>query len=138
VTSLGERLVRTWTVPPTGDGRDREAFAAVYADPVTLNGDIVPLDDLVGRYRALHAAFADLAIDVVEEWAAPEGLAVVMRQRGRHVGPLPGPTGAVEPAGRSFDVLGIDLLAVADDRIEAIWVVADELGRLVQLGAFDG
>jgi SnoaL-like polyketide cyclase len=132
-----DRLVRTWTVPPTGDGRDRDAFAAVYADPVTLNGASVALDDLVDRYRALHGAFADLAIEVVVEWAAAEGLAVAMRQRGRHVGPLPSPAGTVEPGGSSFEVLGIDLLGVADDRVHTIWVVADELGRLAQLGAFD-
>jgi hypothetical protein len=36
---------------------------------------------------------------------------------------------------RRFDVLGIDLLRVADGRVATIWVVADELGRLVQLGA---
>ena len=133
-----DRVVRAWTVPPTGDARDRDAFAGVYTDPVTLNGTTVGLDDLVDRYRALHGAFADLAIDVVAEWSAPEGLAVAMRQRGRHVGPLPSPAGTVEPAGRAFEVLGIDLLGVTGDRVHTIWVVADELARLAQLGAFDG
>ena len=47
-----DRLVRTWTVPPARDAHDRDAFAAVHADPVTPNGASVALDDLVDRHRA--------------------------------------------------------------------------------------
>jgi SnoaL-like polyketide cyclase len=132
-----DRLVATWTAPPAGDQRDDDAFAALYGDPVALNGVTTARADLVARYRALHAAFADLAIEVAAERPVADGLTVVLRQRGRHVGPLPSPAGVVAPAGRALDVLGIDLLAVDEGgRIVSIWVVADELGRLTQLGAF--
>ena len=119
--------------------RDEAAFAALYTDPVVLNGTPVPVADLVGRHRTLHAAFADIAIDLVAQMpAADGGVAVVLRQRGRHVGSLTTPLGTVEPSGRTFDVLGIDVLGLAGDgRVASIWVVADELGRLAQLGAFD-
>jgi hypothetical protein len=131
-----DRLAALWTTPPTGDDRDDQAFLAVYTDPVSLNGTAVRVADLVARYRALHAAFADLAIDQVARLDAPGGLAVALRQRGRHAGPLATPAGELSATGRPFDVLGIDILGLADDgRIATIWVVADELGRLVQLGA---
>ena len=132
-----DRLVATWTAPPTGDRRDDDAFAALYTDPVALNGTTTDRGDFVARYRALHAAFADLAIEVVAERPVADGLAVVLRQRGRHTGPLSGPAGVLEPAGGSFDVLGIDLLGVdGSGLVHTVWVVADELGRLTQLGAF--
>ncbi len=131
-----DRLAEVWTTPPTGDERDGRAFLAVYTDPVALNGTEVPVADLVARYRALHAAFDDLAIELVHRLDGSGGLGVVLRQRGRHVGPLATPAGMVAPTGRVFDVLGIDILGVAaDGRIDTIWVVADELGRLTQLGA---
>lgn len=131
-----DRLAALWTAAPTGDDRDDQAFLGVYTDTVRLNGAEVGVADLVARYRALHAAFAGIAIDEVARLEAPGGLAVVLRQRGRHAGPLATPAGELAPTGRPFDVLGIDVLGLAGDgRITTIWVVADELGRLVQLGA---
>ena len=135
VDSLAAELVALWGSPPAGDGRDGDAFRTLYADPVVLNGTSVPVDELVGRYRALHAACADIEIELVDRAEAPGALTVVLRQRGRHVGPLATPVGTVAPAGRRFDVLGIDLLRVAGGRITDTWVVADELGRLLQLDA---
>jgi hypothetical protein len=140
VASTIDRVVDLWRAVPTGDDRDRAAFAAVYTDPVALNGTPVAVADLVARHRTLHAAFADLTIDLVAEMPAADdgGVAVVLRQRGRQVGPLATPFGRVEPSDRTFDVLGIDVLDLAGDgRVSSIWVVADELGRLAQLGAFD-
>jgi hypothetical protein len=140
VASTIDRLIDLWRAVPTGDDRDQAAFAAVYTDPVVLNGEPVAVSDLVGRYRTLHASFADLAIDLVAEMPAADdvGAAVVLRQRGRHVGPLTSPLGTVEPSDRTFDVLGIDVLALdGEGRVASIWVVADELGRLAHLGAFD-
>jgi SnoaL-like polyketide cyclase len=141
VARLIDRLAALWAAPPTGDVRDEQAFLEVYTDPVVLNGRRARVADLVERYRELHAAFSDLALSLVAETttAGPDGLAVtaVLRQQGRHTGPLPRPGGLddLPPTGRRFDVLGIDLLRVSDDgRVADIWVVADELGRLTQLG----
>jgi hypothetical protein len=138
---LIDRLAVLWAAPPTGDEHDEQAFRAVYTDPVVLNGRQARVADLVDRYRELHAAFAELTVTLVAETttAGPDGVAVtaVLRQRGRHTGPLPRPGGLddLAPTGRRFDVLGIDLLRLSDDgRVAEIWVVADELGRLTQLG----
>lgn len=135
MAELIDRLVAVWTQVPTGDARDEAAFREVYADPVTLNGRDATVQELVERYRTLHTSFADLDIEVLDRIETPDTLAIVLRQRGRHVGPLPTRMGTVAATGRAFDVLGIDVLTVRDERISRIWVVADELGRLEQLEA---
>jgi hypothetical protein len=135
MADLIDRLAAAWTTVPTGDMRDEAPFREVYTNPVTLNGADAPISDLVERYRILHAAFADLEIEVVDRAELAGRLAVVLRQRGRHVGPMTTSFGTIAPTGRTFDVLGIDVLTVSDGRISRIWVVADELGRLTQLGA---
>jgi hypothetical protein len=128
VTDLIDRLAAVWTQVQTGDARDEAAFREVYTDPVILNGSGATISELVERYRTLHASFTDLDIEVLDRTELPGTLAVVLRQRGRHVGPLPTALGTVEPTGRTFDVMGIDVLTVRDERIGRIWVVADELG----------
>jgi hypothetical protein len=135
VADLIDRLAAVWIQAPTGDARDEAAFREVYTDPLTLNGNDASIAELVDRYRALHAAFADLEIEVLDRTELRDALAVVLRQRGRHVGPFRTPLGTVAPTGRAFDVTGIDILTVRDGRISRIWVVADELGRLAQLDA---
>lgn len=130
---LVDRLAALWTRVPAGDGRDEAAFRELYTDPVTLNGVATPIGDLVRRHLALHAAFEDIDIDVVDRAEMPGALAVVLRQQGRHAGALPTPLGTVPPTGRRFEVLGIDVLTLSRGRISRIWVVADELGRLAQL-----
>ena len=133
VADLIDRLTAVWTQVPTGDGRDEAAFREVYTDPVTLNGRDAAIGELVERYRMLHESFADLDIEVVDRTEMPSTLAVVLRQRGRHVGSLRTPLGTVGPTGRTFEVLGIDVLTIRDERISGIWVLADELSRLAQL-----
>jgi SnoaL-like polyketide cyclase len=91
------------------------------------------VQELVERYRTLHTSFADLDIEVLDRTETPDTLAIVLRQRGRHVGPLSTRMGTVAATGREFGILGIDLLTIRDERISRIWVVADELGRLEQL-----
>lgn len=135
VPDLIDRLAAVWTRIPTTDSADEAAFGEVYTDPVMLNGREVAIGDLVERYRGLHASFADLDIEVLDRRELPGTLAVVLRQRGRHVGPLATPLGTVEPTGRAFDVIGIDVLTVEHERISRIWVVADEMARLTQLEA---
>ena len=135
MAELIDRLVGVWTQVPTGDARDEAAFREVYADPVTFNGRDATVHELVERYRMLHASVAEVDIEVLDRTETPDTLAIVLRQSGRHVGPLPTRLGTVAATGRAFDVLGIDVLTVRDERISQIWVVADELGRLEQLEA---
>ena len=94
--------------------------------------------DLVARARALHAAFTEHEIEVVDRVAQPGKLAIAFRHTARHSGPWATAVGEIAPTGRTITGLGIDVLTLAGDRVTEIWVLADELQRLAQVGALPG
>lgn len=100
-----------------------------------MNGDPTSLVDLVQRARALQRAFADLRMEIIDEFEAPGRLVIVFVQRGRHVGPLALPLGEIAATGRQVQVRTIDVLSLTDGHISAVDVVADNLGLAMQLGA---
>jgi predicted ester cyclase len=135
---LEERLFALWAVPPD-DGDDPTAdFGELYADPVLINGVPISVPDLVARARALHSAFTEHDMRIVERIAEPGKLAIAFRHTARHTGPWSTPMGVLEPTGTKISGLGIDLLTVRDGRITEVWVLADELQRLAQVGALPG
>lgn len=136
MADLIDRLLAAWSEPLPGEpGLARARFAALYADPVTVNGIATTVDQLVARARAMQAALGELELVLADLVVRPGVIAATIRQRGRHTGPLMTPLGELAPTGARFDVLSIDVLHVEDGRITAAWVVADDLGRLLQLGA---
>jgi hypothetical protein len=134
-TPLAERLFALWTVPPDSRDDPDAAFRELYEDPVLVNGASVPVTDLVVRARVLHRAFTEHEMQIVERIAEPGKLAIAFRHTARHTGPWTTPLGVLEPTGSVVAGLGIDLLTVRDGRIAEIWVLADELQRLVQVRA---
>jgi len=134
--ALIDRLLAAWAEPlPADPAGARERFAALYSDPVQVNGQPLSVDDLVARARAMQAALGELELVLVDLVVREGVIAATIRQRGRHVGALTTPLGALAATGARFDVLSIDVLHVEHDRITRVWVIADELGRLLQLGA---
>jgi predicted ester cyclase len=132
---LQDRLLRLWGKPPPEGERGLAAFGELYADPVRLNGSRLPLPALVDRARAVHAAFVDLQFEVLRTIETSGAAALVFRFRGRQVGPLLTPLGEVPATGRPVEVLTIDVLGLEDGKVAELWVVPDELGRLMQLEA---
>ena len=133
-------LLDLWTTGlPADDDEATAAFARLYTDPVPVNGSPLGCRELVARARALHAAFADIGLELVDRLDSEAGVAATIRQTGRLVGPLATPLGEVAPTGEAYSVLSIDVLHVGPDgRISAVWVLADDLGRLVQTGVLPG
>jgi hypothetical protein len=129
-----QQLMDLWVVPTDERADPVEDFGAFYADPVIVNGTPMPVSDLVARARALHVAFADHAIELVDQVQQPGKVAIAFRHTARHVGPWTTPLGEIAPTGRMVTGLGIDLFTLdADGRITEIWVLADELQRLLQV-----
>ena len=92
-------------------------------------------EELVQRARALHVAFDQLGVKVDQQVEVSGVLVIGFRMRGRHVGPLATPLGEIPAPGRDVEVRTIDILTAPDDVVTDVFVVADELGRLSQLGA---
>jgi predicted ester cyclase len=53
---------------------------------------------------------------------------------GRHTGPYQSPFGIIQPTGSEVHIRTIDVLTIAGGKISSIWVNADDLGTLRQLG----
>jgi predicted ester cyclase len=136
--ALETRLFELWTNPPDGNADPLAAFGAVYTDPVLINGAPIALSDLVARARAVHVAFTEHEIEIVDRIAEPGKLAVAFRHSAKHTGPWTTSVGEIAPTGRTVTGVGIDLLTLEDGKVAAIWVLADELQRLQQLGALPG
>jgi predicted ester cyclase len=136
--TLQTRLFELWSSPPDSNADPLAAFGAVYADPVLINGAPTSLTDLLARARALHGAFSDHQIDIVDRVVQPGKLAIAFRHTATHTGPWTTPMGQIAPTGVTVTGVGIDLLTLEDDRVAEIWVLADELQRLAQVGAVPG
>ena len=135
VTDFLQRLLRLW-IEPVADGRAaRAAFAQVYADPLTVNGSPMTVAQLVDRARSLQRAFEGLSMQILDQVETPDRLVIAFTMRGRHVGTYASALGDVPPTGRDVEVRTIDDLTITDGLVSAIWVVADDLGLLTQLGA---
>jgi len=128
-----DRLLALWTGPV--DGQDAaDAFAALYTNPVAVNGVDLSIDDLVARARALHTAFSGLRAERLQVVETDDSIAVAFRIHGQHTGPYAGPFGPIPRTGVDVHIRTIDVLTLTGDRVSAIWVNADDLGLLRQLG----
>jgi len=131
---LVDRLLALWT-SPAGDPEAYAAFAALYADPVVVNGSPMTIADLVERARRLQSALTDLRAEVLQVVADSRGLALAFVMHGRHTGTYVSPLGPVPATGRTIAIRTIDVLTLTEGRISRIWVNADDLGLLRQLDA---
>ena len=135
MTDFLQRLLRLWTEPIRDDFEARAAFAQVYADPVVINGVPMAVAGLVDRARSLQHAFDGLSMQILDRVETPDRIVIAFIMHGRHVGPYASPLGDVSPTGRDVQVRTIDVLTLDSGLVSAIWVVADDLGMLTQLGA---
>lgn len=131
-----DRLLALWAVPPDTRPDPEADFAALYTDPVLVNGTPITVAEMVDRARALHAAFTRHEREVLEVVEAPGKLAVAFRLVADHTGPWSTAVGELAPTGKRLSLTVVDVLTLAPDgRIAALVMVADELGRLRQAGA---
>ena len=135
-----ERLLALWRVSPDTRDDPHADFGAFYADPTVINGTPMAVAELVARARALHLAFTEHRMEVVDrvvggDEMGPGKVAIAFRHSARHTGPWSTALGTIQPTGKIVTGLGIDLLTVAGGRVTEIWVLADELQRLQQVTA---
>lgn len=96
-------------------------------DPLPGQGEGRP--GLHDRVSALVSAL-EPAFTVEDVVAEGDRVVVRWRNRGTHVGSFLG----IPATGRHFDIAGIDVYRVSDDRLAEHWHVVDQLAMLIQLG----
>lgn len=133
-SDLVTRLLALWTSPADGPGA-YAAFAALYSDPVVVNGTAMSVDDLVERARRLQSALTDLRAEILQVVEHPASLVIAFVMHGRHTGTYASPLGPVPATGRTVAIRTIDVLTLTEGRISRIWVNADDLGPLLQMDA---
>jgi predicted ester cyclase len=133
MNSFLDRLFQVWT-DRSGLDELEDRLTAFYTDPVRVNGSDLSLADLATRARALHAAFSGLRSQVLQVVANTDSVAVAFVLHGRHTGPYETPVGIIQPTGADVQIRTIDVLTFTDEKISAVWVNADDLGVLLQLG----
>jgi hypothetical protein len=102
---LHERLLELWAAPIHDPGAARAAFGKLYTDPVSINGENVPLSALPERATQTHESLERLRVEVLEVIETPGKLVLAFQLTARHVGvwhsatcqPLAEPS----PSGRS-------------------------------------
>lgn len=122
-----DRVLALWDGNTAAQDDALDRFGEVYADPLTVNGALVPLSGMVGRARAMGEAFTDRGT-VVHEVVEGEGtLAFAFEIHARHTGPwATGDGGTVEPTGRPIVVQGLDIFRFgAEGRVATIWAIND-------------
>jgi steroid delta-isomerase-like uncharacterized protein len=88
------------------------------------------LDALRQRVETLCQVYANPRFTVEDQIAEGDRVAVRWTFTGRQVGAFMG----VPPAGREVRITGINLFRLAAGQIAEIWLNADDLGELQQLG----
>jgi hypothetical protein len=135
VTDLVPRLLALWTEPIDARPDPEADFRALYADPVPVNGVPFRVAELVARARALQATFGVRRAELVHELSCGDKLVIGFYLHVRHTGTAQTPIGPVPATGKEISVRTTDILTVRDGLISDIWVIADDLGMLTQLGA---
>ncbi|HEY6811789.1 MAG TPA: nuclear transport factor 2 family protein [Propionibacteriaceae bacterium] len=98
MNSLLERLFAGWT--DVDDLSQVEAqFAALYTNPVRVNGTDMSLADLAARARSLHRAFSGLRAELLQVVDDGDSVAVAFLMHGWHTGPYEAPFGIIQPTG---------------------------------------
>ena len=122
-----DRALALWDGIAAAQDDAVDRFREVYADPVTVNGALVPLSGMVDRARAMGAAFTDRRTVIHEVVEGDGTLAFAFEIHALHTGPWPSTDGrAVEPTGRPIVVQGLDIFRFDDaGRVASIWALND-------------
>jgi predicted ester cyclase len=79
----------------------------------------------------LHSTFEEVVIDVEDLIVAQDRVVARVRLTATHVGELEG----IPATGRRVETEHVHIWRVAGQRLAEHWVVRDDLGTLLQLGA---
>jgi SnoaL-like polyketide cyclase len=127
MSELIDRALALWDGNAAAQEDAVDRFREVYADPLTVNGALVPLSGMVDRARSMGEAFTDRRTVVHEVVEGDGTLAFAFEIQARHTGPWPTHDGStVEPTGHPIVVQGLDIFRLDDTgRVAVIWALND-------------
>lgn len=99
--------------------------ADVYAAKCLLNGGPTTFEprEVEADIRTLRGAFPDVRFLVDDAFAADSRHVLKMRARGTHSGAaFDSDIGKAQPSGRAFEMHGIEVFEIRDDRIVDVWI----------------
>jgi predicted ester cyclase len=88
------------------------------------------VDTFSQRSKTLHTIYSKPHFTIEDQIAEGDKVLVRWTLRGKHTGEYMG----VRPTGNDVVATGMNLFRLADGRIAELWVEADDLGELQQLG----
>ena len=127
--SVSSRFFETY-----GQRHDVEGCRPLFADIAVINTSTAPVSLNFEAYREVGQAFlngfADLHVEILDQFEAGDKVATRVAWSGTHTGELQG----IPPTGRSFRGEAIVIDRVADGKIQERWDVSNMLSMMQQLG----
>lgn len=131
---MSNRSVSTRFFETYGQRHDVEGCRPLFADNAVINTSTAPVPLNFEAYREVGQAFlngfADLTVDILDQFEAGDKVATRVAWSGTHTGELQG----IPPMGRSFRGEAIVIDRVADGKIQERWDVSNMLSMMQQLG----
>lgn len=93
------------------------------------------LDTIRGALGAYFEAFPDMKHEVVGTVESGDTIAVQLRVRGTHKGPMRTPKGTLPPSGKPLDLESCDVVRVHDGKIVAWQGYYDNVAMMTAVGA---
>ena len=131
---MSNKSVSTRFFETYGQRHDVEGCRPLFADNAVINTSTAPVPLNFEAYREVGQAFlngfADLTVDILDQFEAGDKVATRVAWSGTHTGELQG----IPPMGRSFRGEAIVIDRVADGKIQERWDVSNMLSMMQQLG----
>ena len=131
---MSNRSVSTRFFETYGQRHDVEGCRPLFADNAMINTSTAPVPLNFEAYREVGQAFlngfADLNVEILDQFEAGDRVATRVAWSGTHTGELQG----IPPMGRSFRGEAIVIDRVADGKIQERWDVSNMLSMMQQLG----
>lgn len=131
---MSNKSVSTRFFETYGQRHDVEGCRPLFADNAVINTSTAPVPLNFEAYREVGQAFlngfADLTVDILDQFEAGDRVATRVAWSGTHTGELQG----IPPMGRSFRGEAIVIDRVADGQIQERWDVSNMLSMMQQLG----
>jgi len=127
--SVSTRFYETY-----GKQHDVEGCRPLFAADAVIHSSTAPVPMNFEVYaqvgRAFLAGFADLTVDILDQFETGDKVATRLAWSGTHTGDLNG----IPPTGRTFRSEAIVINRVVNGQIKERWDVSDMLSMMQQLG----